>query len=452
MRSVQEQSDVLVFTGNPFLVDRIRGLFPSGAVQIRSSVSSGSFQSHLEGGPVHLIVFDTAEVPVEQIADRLKQIETAAPGAQVILLIRDRGIPTLRGILETGVIQYAKFPLRDEELRILMETALYRASHALGPTGVRPSEHVPGLVGRSERMKRTVQSIKQAAGQDISVLLLGETGTGKDLAAHAIHQMSARNQGPFVPVNLGALPTDLVASELFGHEKGAFTGATQRISGRFEQAAGGTIFLDEIDSVNEKVQIGLLRILEHMGFHRIGGKGQIQPDCRIIAASNVSFHDLLERNNFRNDLLFRLDVFRIQMPALRDCTEDIPLLAQHFLRRYSVELNKSVNRISGACMDTLTGYDWPGNVRELKNVIQRAVLVSEGDELLVPHLPDRFRHIRQKRSTMLCIGMGVTLEQAEKQMVEKALELTRDNRTRAAEILGITRRSLYNKLKKHGLL
>jgi len=445
--------DLLVFSREASLIGQIRKLFQDDNLQLSFIHSQSGLLEIVECHPVKLLVIDATQI--RRTANRtigfLRKLRECNPRVQIILLIREQAFSLLRSVLETGSFQYAKLPIQDGELRVLIETALHRSKRDLPHSESDQAECIPGFVGNAFQIKQAYRLIARAARQDVSVLLLGETGTGKDLAASAIHRMSPRNTGPFVPVNLGAFPTDLVASELFGHEKGAFTGASQQVAGRFEQAQFGTIFLDEIDSIDEKVQIALLRLLEHKSYHRIGGKENIRSDCRIIAASNVSFDDLLHRGSFRNDLLFRLDVFRIQLPPLRDCPDDIPLLARYFLEKFSLELGKSVRTISEECMDILTGYDWPGNVRELKNVIQRAVLVCDDITMIPMDLPDRFQPIKNHRSTLLKIGMGATLHEIERKVIKKALELANNNRTETAKLLGITRPSLYNKLEKHGL-
>jgi len=306
------------------------------------------------------------------------------------------------------------------------------------------------LHGRSERMQMVYRQIRQAAETDIPVLLTGETGTGKDLAAQAIHAKSARSQKPYVPVNLGALPPELIASELFGHEKGAFTGAVEQRKGQFELAHGGTVLLDEIGTIDEKIQVSLLRLIEQKKFHRLGGRKTIATDVRPIAASNEDLRDAVERGTFREDLYYRLDVFHIVMPPLRERQGDIPLLIEEFLRRYNEKFQKRILGIAPACISLLESYDWPGNVRELKNVIQRAVLVCTGEVLLPRHLPPRFRPDRPVRPKV-SFKVGTPLDEVEREMVVRALAQAKNNRTRAAELLGISRRALYNKMRKHGI-
>ncbi len=306
--------------------------------------------------------------------------------------------------------------------------------------------------GESLCMRKVFEQIRQAASTDLPVLILGETGTGKDLVARAIHSESDRRQGPYIPVNLGAIPTELVGSELFGHEKGAFTGAAERNKGRFEQAEGGTLFLDEIAMIDEKMQVSLLRIIEQKEFYRLGGGRAVPTNVRLIAASNDDLLELMKKGRFREDLYYRLDVFRISIPSLRERRGDVALLVEQFLERYSESLGKEVLDISSECMRILESYRWPGNVRELKNVIQRAVLVCPEDTLLPEHLPPRFLNGKnRKREEETIFEVGTTLDRMEREMIVRTLQASGNNRTRAAELLGISRRALYNKLQKHNL-
>lgn len=310
------------------------------------------------------------------------------------------------------------------------------------------------LVGKSLPMQKVYKQIQQAAKVEIPVLLIGATGTGKDLVAQAIHRKSPRKEGPYIPVNLGAIPTDLVGSELFGHEKGAFTGAIAQYKGKFEQGDQGTVFLDEIDTIDEKVQVSLLRLIEQKRFHRLGGKRAVSVDVRLIAATNTDIDELVEETQFRDDLFYRLDVFRITMPPLCKRDGDLPLLIEEFIRRFNRSLNKKIKTVSPECRHVLESYNWPGNVRELKNVVQRAMLVCEGSEIQLEHLPPRFQSHENSRGSALpkvTFKIGTPLEEVERQMILHALAAAENNRTRAAELLGISRRAIYNKLKKHNL-
>jgi DNA-binding NtrC family response regulator len=306
------------------------------------------------------------------------------------------------------------------------------------------------MVGRSTAMRQIYRQIRQAAATDIPVLLSGETGTGKELAAQAIHELSKRLQAPFVTVHIGALPPDLVASELFGHERGAFTSATGRRKGCFETADGGTVFLDELATIDEKMQVSLLRLLENCEFSRIGSQEGISVDVRVIAASNAELADEIRRGNFREDLYYRLDVLHITMPPLRERHGDINLLVDHFIKSACDDFQITIRGISSDFISCLEAYPWPGNVRELKNVIQRTVISCTGDILSTDQLPHRISHFRDDNYTMT-FRVGTSIESVEKELIIRTLEHTGHNRTRTSEILGISRRSLYNKIQRYSL-
>jgi len=383
----------------------------------------------------------------------LDVITARSPETQILFLAEERDLKLAMSSLAAGAYQYAKLPITDIELKLLINSALAnRPQNKIAPTDVitGTQDQLEDLVGRSRPMQRIYRQLRQAAATDIAVLLSGKTGTGKDLAAEAIHRRSQRAKKPFVPVHLGALPVDLVASELFGHEKGAFTGAGERYTGKFEQAEGGTIFLDEIGTLDEKIQIALLRVLEQKEFQRLGGQQVWKTNVRILAASNEDLLEAVANGAFREDLYYRLDVFNITMPPLRDRQEDIPLLVDHFIKRYNQTFLKQITGISPECITFLNEYEWPGNVRELKNVIQRAVLVCPGEVILPEHLPPRFYPSRKKHSKV-SFEIGTPLHAIEREMIVRALAAAKNNRAQAAKLLGISRRTLYSKLKKHHL-
>ncbi|MCF7854634.1 MAG: sigma-54 dependent transcriptional regulator [Candidatus Pacebacteria bacterium] len=307
------------------------------------------------------------------------------------------------------------------------------------------------MIGQSSEIKIVFARIRQAAATDVPVLILGETGTGKDLVAKAIHSRSKRADGVYIPVHLGAVPANLVASELFGHEKGVFTGATETRQGKFELGNGGTVFLDEIGTISERVQISLLRLLEQHKFHRLGGQDTFTTDVRLIAASNADLYEAVQKGTFREDLYYRLDVFRIDLPPLRQRRQDIELLVRSFLKSYCKSFGKAIKDIPVDALSLLQNYHWPGNIRELKNVIQRAVLVCEGDALQPRHLPPRF-HTKDSSQENIVFKVGTTLAEMEQRMIRKVLMVTGNNRKKSAELLGISRRTLYNKLEKYGLM
>lgn len=387
------------------------------------------------------------------ITDVLQMVASKSPNTQILLLVDPKDLQVARKALQAGTYQYTKLPVSEEELQLLIESALEKRPQvptADWETGKGSQERLGPLVGRSLPMQQAYMQIRQAAAADIPILLLGETGTGKDLAAQIIHQQSGRREETFIPVNLGSLPSDLVASELFGHEKGAFTGAVNQQKGVFERASRGTVFLDEIDTIDEKVQVSLLRLIEQKKIHRLGGRHSFKSEARIIAASNENLEKLVQQGAFRKDLYYRLDVFRITMAPLRHRREDIPLLVEEMLAYFNQSFGKNILGVATECLEILQAYNWPGNIRELKNVIQRAVLICENDIILPEHLPSRFRAAKPLRSTVT-FEIGTSLDEVERQMIIRVLAMAKNNRSRAAEMLGISRRAIYNKLKKHNI-
>ncbi len=452
---IQDNIKIIAVDKSVDLSNRLKSIFEVSNVEIFREPSLDRVLERFERESFDVLIVTTSAFKAGQV-DGIELLEVIAynsPMTQVLFLAETRDIRTAMSALKAGSYQYAMLPIPDEELRLLIETSIekrpvYGANLLLeskkGEVGFEK------LIGRSALMQNVYQQIRQAASTDIPVLLLGETGTGKDFAAQAIHQQSSRDKEPFVVVNLGALPTELVASELFGHEKGSFTGASQQHPGKFEQADKGDIFLDEIDSIDEKVQVGLLRLIEQKTFHRIGGRKAISSSARIIAATNQKLLESVQKGTFREDLYYRLDVLRIVMPPLRERRGDISLLIDEFLKRYNLDFQKHILGIAPECIGLLETYDWPGNVRELKNVIQRAVLVCSGEVLLPEHLPPRFRS-GQPRYPIVTFEIGTPLHQVEREMIVRALGASKNNRKRTADLLGISRRALYNKLAKHNI-
>jgi DNA-binding NtrC family response regulator len=305
-------------------------------------------------------------------------------------------------------------------------------------------------------MRAVFQQTMQAAAVDVPVLITGETGTGKDLVAAAIHKRSKRKNAPYLPVNMGAISPDLIAAELFGHEKGAYTGASEARAGFFEQAQHGTLFLDEITTMNEKTQVSLLRVLETKKVRRVRGDRDIGVDVRVIAASNESIEAAVKAGRFREDLYYRLDVFGIHVPPLRERPGGVSLLAEHFVSLFNAQYHKQIRSISRDTYRLLRLYAWPGNVRELKNVIQRAVLMTKSAELSPDLLPIRIRQGDEtgalRNVEQSPIQLGMTLADVEKEYIKMTIASVGGNKMRAAELLGVSRRALYNKLKRHGLI
>ena len=313
-----------------------------------------------------------------------------------------------------------------------------------------------GIIAISLPMRAVIRRIMEAAAVDIPVLITGETGTGKDLVAAAIHKRSKRANEPYVAVNMGAMARDLISSEIFGHEKGSFTGAQESRAGIFEQADGGTVFLDEIATMDEKTQVSLLRVLEEKSFRRVGGMKNIGVDVRVITATNENLEKSVSEKRFREDLFYRLNVFHITVPPLRERPAGaITVLTDHFLSQFGAIYEKEIERVSPETYRILRRYQWPGNVRELKNVVQTALLMADGKELKPEFIPERIRQavaVSESRHEPMCsFRLGTSLDSVEKELVRLTLLHAGGNKKLAASMLGISRRALYNKMKRHEL-
>jgi two-component system, NtrC family, response regulator AtoC len=306
------------------------------------------------------------------------------------------------------------------------------------------------IIGASPAMQQVFEIVQQVAPTRATVLITGETGTGKELIAHALHNLSPRKNGPFVAVHAAALPSTLLESELFGHEKGAFTGAVERRIGRFEMADGGTLFLDEVGEIEPAMQVKLLRVLEERRFERVGGTKTIESDVRLVAATNKDLKKLVNEGKFRDDLFYRLSVVSVALPPLRERREDIALLVHAFLEQCSRENNKPVREITQEALNVLMAYDWPGNVRELRNMIEQMVVLSRAERLTLRDVPAAIRG-GADLTKISVVRAGMTVEQAERQLIVQALKEMAGNRTKAAQKIGISRRTLHRKLKKYGL-
>jgi two-component system response regulator HydG len=343
------------------------------------------------------------------------------------------------------VYDYVSKPLDPDELTQLVRNAVEKRRLALENVRLRQNIDsliaVDNIVGRSPQIRLALEKVAAVAQTESTVMIRGESGTGKELIARSIHGNSPRRYAPIISVNCGASTETLLESDLFGHEKGAFTGAQHRRKGKLEQANKGTIFLDEIGTISPKMQVDLLRVVETKRFTRLGGEDPIEVDFRIISATNRNLEDAVADGSFREDLYFRLNVVSIEIPPLRERDGDVPLLAHHFMEHFSRSMNKPLEGISDEAMLTLTSYEWPGNVRELRNVIERAAVVCKGSRIDADDLSFPFR----TRPTL-----GESLEDVEKAHIGRILERTEGNISQAAQILKIDRTTLYAKIKKYG--
>jgi DNA-binding NtrC family response regulator len=368
----------------------------------------------------------------------------------VILITAFASVPTAIKALKDGAYDYVTKPVDPDELEHLVKKALEQKSLRVENEQLKGSidEIIKpdNLIGESAQMKKIYELIHTVAPTDTTVMIRGESGTGKELVAKAIHINSRRKYFPIIPVNCGALAESILESELFGHEKGAFTGAQFKRKGKFEMADGGTIFLDEIGSVTPKMQVELLRVIESKQFSRVGGNQIIKSDFRVIIATNEPLEDLVKQGKFREDLYYRLNVFSIVIPPLRERTGDIPVLAFYFLNNFCTAMNKNIKNISSDAMEFLSKYEWPGNVRELENAIERAVVVGKGDTIKVDDLPF---HVSSSQSASSDGDSSMTA--MEKKHIARVLNENNWNISKSALALEIDRVTLYNKINKYGL-
>ena len=404
-----------------------------------------------------LILWNTTSDPAGQINldETLNLLAGKRLDSRIVVLtnsIRTEGLPPCCG----GGIHIEHLPINDEDLVSLVERNLVGTSRSSHGQPHADEIELPiefeGIIAVSLPMRSVVRRVMDAAAVDIPVLITGETGTGKDLVAAAIHRRSRRKNRPYVAVNMGAMARDLVASEIFGHERGAYTDAQNTRPGIFEQANGGTVFLDEIATMDEKTQISLLRVLEEKNFRRVGGTRNIGADVRVIAATNEDLEKSVADKRFREDLFYRFNVFPIRVPPLRERISAITALTNHFVSRYSATYGKEVECVSPESYRLLRRYSWPGNVRELKNVIQAAVLMVTGKELLPEFIPERIREPAGRTEnhghSTCSFQVGATLHGVENEFIRMTLAHVGGNKKLAASILGISRRALYNKIRK----
>ncbi|HET9269860.1 MAG TPA: sigma-54 dependent transcriptional regulator [Vicinamibacterales bacterium] len=385
--------------------------------------------------------------------DLLRALASDGGEYTIVILTAQGTVETAVEAIKEGAYDYLTKPIEPQRLKILLDKIVERQDTLREVKVLRKQLRDQGsfgqMVGSSGQMRKVYQTIEQAAPTGASVLIWGESGTGKELVAQTIHQLSPRNQLPFVPINCAAIPETLLESEIFGHEKGAFTGAFDRREGCFELADRGTLFLDEIAEMTPATQVKLLRVLQERKFRRLGGRQEQAVDVRVIAATNAVPADAVKNGKLREDLFYRLNVFAIELPPLRKRKEDLPLLIQAFLGEFNARNRKSVSALDPSAMRALEQYNWPGNVRELRNVIERAVILCSGQFIEPKHLPPLVAAptVETTKPT-LSLTPGTTVEEAENRLILMTLEHTRDNKTRAAEILGISLKTLHNKLNK----
>ncbi|MBS0196446.1 MAG: sigma-54-dependent Fis family transcriptional regulator [Planctomycetes bacterium] len=398
--------------------------------------------------------FDAAVVDIKMPGmdglDLQKALRAVDPELEVIIITAHASIESAVRALKEGAFDYVTKPIDPSELSHLLQRAVEKRRLAQENARLRGTIDemvcVDAIVGKSPAIRQVMDLIRHVAPTDATVLITGESGTGKELIARAIHANSPRRYRPIIPVNCGAIPESLLESELFGHEKGAFTNATQRRRGKIEMAEGGTLFLDEIGSIPEKMQVELLRVLEEKCFTRVGGQETVHVDFRVICATNESLEAAVRDGRFREDLFYRIHVFSIEAPPLRARREDIPLLAQHFVERFSRQMDRRITGISDEAMRVLAEHSWPGNVRELCNAIERAMVVGKPPEIRPQDLP-----APTTRTPAVDQGTDESLEEIEKRHIRGVLERANWNISQAAHVLQIDRVTVYNKIHRFGL-
>ncbi len=445
---------IVVVDDEPAQRELIGGFLKKQGHEVLLAASGAEALGHVRGRQVDLVLSD-CRMPAMSGPDLLSEMKAVNPEIPLILMTAYGTVETAVQAMKEGAADYLTKPLDLEELLVRLarvtEQSRLRSEVRELQRQLVERHRLEGIVGESGRMQEVLALAKRVAPSDATVLIRGESGTGKELIARAIHFNSPRAHGPLVSLNCAALPEQLLESELFGHEKGAFTGAVAQRKGRFEQAARGSIFLDEIGDLSPSLQVKLLRVLQEREFERVGGNQAIHADVRVMAATHRDLEAAMRERSFREDLYYRLNVVTIQIPPLRERREDIPLLLDHFLRRFAAKNRRDVSGLTAAARDALLKYDYPGNVRELENIVERAVLLCRGRVIDLEDLPAAARPGQRSAAEMLPKDLPGVLADIERQAIESALERTGGIQTQAAESLGISERVLRYKMKKYGL-
>jgi two-component system response regulator HydG len=450
-----EKKTILVVDDDLAHRTMLRTLLSGWGYTIFEADDGGSAVETVRRRPFDLILMDIRMIRVSGL-EALTEIKAFNPAIPVIIMTAYASVETAVQALKKGAYDYLTKPLDFDELRLAMERAMdhsrLREENRLLKESLGERFDRRNLIGRSLAMSRLIETVTQVAPAEATVLITGESGTGKEMIAGLIHYNSLHKEGPFVRFNCAAIAETLIESELFGHEKGSFTGADRRKEGKFRQADGGSLFLDEVSEMSLGMQVKLLRVIQERELSRVGGEEVLKIDVRLIAATNRDLLKEVGAGRFREDLFYRLNVVTLHVPPLRERPEDIPLLAQSFLVHFAEKNRKPVKGFTPQAMDRLLRYHWPGNVRELMNAVERAVVLSRGEHLEEGEfsLLSSPGAVDPAAATMPLSGpAGASLEEVEKQAILKALETARGNKSEAARRLGITRRTLHQKLRKY---
>ncbi|WP_443736171.1 sigma-54-dependent transcriptional regulator [Treponema sp.] len=419
---------------------------------VKTAASGEEGLKLIERGDIDLVITDLRMngISGEEV---LRKVTAETPGIPVIILTGHGSIDSAVDAMRHGAYDFLTKPLNLDQLDMIVKRALESREMSLQHQQLKKEiegENVlSGMIGKSQAMLKIMETIKKAASSKANVLITGESGVGKEVVARAIHELSPRKNKTMINVHCAALSETLLESELFGHEKGAFTGADHLQKGRFELAHGSTIFLDEIGEINQNVQIKILRVLAERKFERVGGEQTIEVDVRVIAATNRNLEEEIKKGNFREDLYFRLNVIHIHVPPLRERKDDLPLLMASFLEEFNRENSRSIKGVDSRAKSAMFKYDWPGNIRELRNCMESAVVMCSGDEIGLDDLPPSIS--RSAGTESIVIPLGITLDEADKVIVQQNLAANRNNKSKTAEILGIGRKTLQRKIVDWGI-
>jgi two-component system response regulator HydG len=450
---MKDKSTILVVDDDPGHRTMLHTLLSGWGYAVTEADDGAAAIEKVQHQAFDLVLMDVRMIKISGL-QALTEIKAFNPSIPVIIMTAFSSVETAVEALKSGAYDYLTKPLDFDELHLTMERAMehvhLREENRLLRESLGKHFDRQNLIGRSQAMVRLLETVAQVSRSEATVLITGESGTGKEMIAGAIHFNSPRKEAPFVKINCAAITETLLESELFGHEKGAFTGAYKRKEGRFLQAHRGTLFLDEVSEMSPAMQVKLLRVIQEREFIRVGGEELIRVDVRVIAATNKDLLQEIETGRFREDLYYRLNVVTLLLPPLRQRREDIPLLAQHFLRVFSEKNRKKMKGFTPQAMDQLLKHEWPGNVRELMNAVERGVVLARTDYLDTPDLPLLAQDVATPFSKETMSG-DLPLDEVEKATILNAMEITGGNKSEAARRLGITRKTLHTKLKKYGV-
>jgi two-component system response regulator HydG len=453
-----EKATVLVVDDDAGHLSVVKTVIKSWGYDVEGADDGTKAVEKAKERPFDLIVMDVRMAEMSGI-EALKIIKEYNPAIPILIMTAYSSVESAVEALKEGAYDYLTKPLDFDVLKLTLERALdhtsLRVENLELKKKLRSSHDLTNIIGKSQPMKELIEMVAMVAPSEATALITGESGTGKELIARSIHYNSGRREGPLVTVNCAALTETLLESELFGHEKGAFTGADRRREGRFMQAKKGTIFLDEIGEMSSVMQAKLLRVIQDREIQRVGSDFTLKVDVRILAATNRELQEDVSAGKFREDLYYRLNVVTLRVPPLRERVEDIPLLAQHFLEKYARKNKKRVKGFTPLAMDMFLKYDWPGNVRELENAVERAVILWPGDYITEKELPlsitKAYPHAEEIEAPPTVSKEPQSLEEAEKEAVLTALKAAGGNKSETARVLGITRKALHKKLQKYGV-